>query len=149
MYDTAKGMWHREDDLQAGGFASFQGELYCVDAGNNNIITMLGSGEPYEEAVDWEAETGDLCLNTPDRKYISRLAVRMQVEPGATVDIYAQYDLDGEWLHLAHVMGMSLRGIAVPLRARRCDHIRLRFVGRGYARIYSISKTLEGGSDQK
>lgn len=147
VYDTAKGMWHREDDLQARDFASFQGELYCVDGKNQNIITMLGSGEPYEDGVRWEAETGDLGLDSPDKKYIARMAVRMRVEIGSQVDVYIQYDQDGTWVHVACVMGMGLKGIAVPIRPRRCDHLRLRFEGFGPAKIYSIAKTMEGGSD--
>lgn len=147
VYDTAKGLWHREDALHAAGFACWQGELYCIDAEDNNIITMLGSGETYEDAVEWSAETGNLGLGTTGRKYVARIVTRMSVEPGATVDVYIQYDQDGEWLHAAHVMGMKLREILVPVRPRRCDHMKLLFKGRGQAKIYSYTRTIEKGSE--
>ncbi|MBO7253085.1 MAG: hypothetical protein J6V25_10730, partial [Oscillospiraceae bacterium] len=66
VYDTAKGLWHREDDLHATQFASFRGEMYCVDAEDRNIITLLGSGQEDEETVEWMVETGELGISSPD-----------------------------------------------------------------------------------
>lgn len=147
VYDTARGLWHKEDALHASAFASYQGELYCVDDDSNNILTLLGSGSAYEESVEWKAETGDIGLSSQEKKYIARMSVRMSVEPGSTVDIFIQYDQDGEWVHLAHVMGQELKSISVPIRPRRCDHLRLLFQGKGPAKIYSNTKTLEWGSE--
>ncbi len=147
VYDTAKGMWHREDNLHALGFCSFRGELYCVDADDLNIITMLGSGDPDEKVVTWGVETGELGLNSPDTKYLGRVTVRMSLEINSEVDMYAQYDLSGEWVHLCHLMGTKLNSFAVPIRPRRCDHMKLRIEGKGGAKLYSITKNIEEGSD--
>ena len=43
--------------------------------------------------------------------------------------------------------GSSLRSFSMPIRPKRCDHLRLRIVGEGDAKIYSITKTVEKGSD--
>jgi hypothetical protein len=43
VYDTAKRMWHKEDNLQADCFCSFGNELYCIDHDTKSIVTMLGS----------------------------------------------------------------------------------------------------------
>lgn len=147
VYDTAKGMWHKEDELQVSGFASYKGELYAVDAGSRNILTLLGSGDEQEGSVEWMAETGDLGLNSPDRKYISRMAIRMKAGAASNVDMFIQYDLDGEWLKLCNVRGMGLKSFTVPIRPRRCDHLKLCFKGTGDVKIYSIVKTIEEGSD--
>lgn len=147
VYDTARGIWHKEDALHAAAFASYQGELYCVDAEDKNIITMLGSGNAYEEVVEWMAETGDIGLSGQEKKYIARMSVRLSVEPEATVDIMIQYDQDGAWIQVAHVMGQSLRSISVPIRPRRCDHMKLLFLGKGPGKVYSITKIIEWGSD--
>lgn len=147
VYDTARGMWCKEDDLQAGDFASYKGELYCVDAGNQNIITLLGSGDAYEDSIPWMVQTGNLGLESPDRKYISRLNIRMSMEPDSQADVYIQYDQDGEWLHVCRVYSTNLRGFFVPIRPRRCDYIALRIEGVGQGKIYSITKTIEEGSD--
>ena len=147
VYDTAKGMWHKEDDLHASAFCSCKGEMYCIDAKNQNIITLLGSGENYEEKVPWMMETGELGITSPDMKYISRLTVRMSMEIGSMMDVYAQYDLSDEWIHVCHIRGTNLRSFSIPIQPRRCDHMKLRMEGTGGAKIYSWTKTIEQGSD--
>ena len=147
VYDTAKGMWHKEDDLHAKAFCSCRGELYFIADGDKSIRTIHGSGKKDEEPVKWMAETGTLGIYTPDKKYVSRLTVRMSLSLGTRVYFYAQYDSSGEWEHLFTMTGTSLRSFAVPIRPKRCDHMKIRIVGEGDAKIYSIAKTIEQGSD--
>ena len=147
VYDTSKGLWHREDDLQATHFTTYRGELYCVDAGNLNIITLLGSGEDYEEDVEWMVETGEMAISSPDMKYISRIVFRMKLDVGTEMNMYAQYDLSDEWEHVAHFRGTDLRSFSVPIRPRRCDFMRLKIEAKGMGKIYSMTKTIEQGSD--
>jgi hypothetical protein len=149
VFDTARNLWHREDELQAEGFCALAGELYCIDGKDKNILTMLGSGEAFEEKVPWMAETGELGLSDPDMKYISRMVIRMSLDPGSRVDIYARYDMSEEWIHLARVHSTSLRSFSVPIRPRRCDHMKLRFVGLGGGRIYSWAKTVSNGGSHR
>jgi hypothetical protein len=66
---------------------------------------------------------------------------------GAEMTIYAQYDLDEEWVQLCDLVGTSLRSFSIPIRPRRCDFMRLRIEGKGVAKIYSITKTIEQGSE--
>lgn len=147
VYDTSKGLWHREDDLQATHFTSFRGELYCVDAGNLNIITLLGSGEDYEDEVEWMLETGELGITSPDMKYISRITLRMKMDIGAEMNIYAQYDMSDEWLQVCHIRSTDLRSFSIPIRPRRCDFMRLKIEAKGMGKIYAMTKTIEQGSD--
>ena len=147
VYDTAKGLWHREDNLHATHFASFHGEMYCVDAEDRNIITLLGSGQADEDAVEWMVETGELGISSPDMKYISRITMRMSMDVGTEMNIYAQYDLSDEWEHICHIRGTNLRSFSIPIRPRRCDFIRLKFEAKGMGKIYSMTKTIEQGSD--
>lgn len=147
VYDTAKGMWHREDNTQAESFCSCGNEMYYIDSADKTIRTVFGSGMPTTEPVEWMAETGIIGASSPDKKYISRLTVRMSLDLGTQVDFYAQYDSLGEWEHLCTMTGTQLRSFAVPIRPKRCDHLRLRIEGKGDAKIYSITKTIEEGSD--
>lgn len=147
VYDTAKGLWHREDNLHASHFASYRGEMYCVDAEARNIITLLGSGEEGEEEVEWMVETGELGVTSPDMKYISRITLRMSLEVGAEMNIYAQYDLSDEWVHVCHIRSTNLRSFSIPIRPRRCDFMRLKLEAKGMGKIYSMTKTIEQGSD--
>lgn len=147
VYDTAKGLWMKEDDLHASAFCACRGELYCMDANTGKILALLGSGEPEEEAVAWMAQTGELGLSSPDMKYVSRLTVRLSMEVGAKAQFSVQYDLSDQWEPVCRLTGTSLRSFSVPIRPRRCDHLRLRIEGTGMAKIYSITKTIEQGSE--
>lgn len=148
VYDTAKSMWHKEDEVNALCFCSCRDEMYFIDRSDNKIKTIFGSGTAEDGPVEWMAESGIIGTNSPDRKYVSRLTIRMALDKGAEVSFYAQYDSFGEWHHLSSMVGSSLRTFAVPIRPRRCDHFRLRIVGKGDAKIYSIAKTIEEGSDK-
>lgn len=147
VYDTAKGLWHREDDTQASEFCNCRGELYYIDYAVKQIKTVLGTGVLDTSAVEWEAITGTIGTDMPDKKYISRLDVRMLLNVGASVSIYVEYDSSGAWEHLLNMNGTSLRSFALPIRPKRCDHLRLRIVGRGDAKIFSICKNISQGSD--
>ena len=80
-------------------------------------------------------------------KYISRITFRMSMEIGSEMDIYAQYDLSDEWEHVCHIRGTNLRSFSIPIRPRRCDFMRLKIKGKGGGKIYSMTKTIEQGSE--
>lgn len=147
VYDTAKGMWHKEDDLRVDCFCSCREELYCIDHNSKKIITMFGSGTAETGQVAWMAQTGIIGTDMPDMKYISRLIIRMSMEIGAKVRFLVQYDSMGGWEQIGVMSSTSLRSVSVPIKPRRCDHFRLRIEGTGEARIYSITQTQEQGSD--
>ena len=145
--DTAKGLWHKEDNTQVDSFCSCRGEMYYIDSSDKKIKTMLNSKGTEESSVKWMAETGVLGTAMPDKKYISRLLVRMSLAVGTRVAFSIQYDSMGEWEELFTMVGSSLRTFTVPIRPRRCDHFRLRIEGIGDAKIFSLTKTIEQGSD--
>ena len=147
VYDTTRGMWHREDGLRADCFCSCREELYVIDHDTKRIITMLGSGTQDKDKVKWMVQTGVIGTDMPDMKYISRLLVRLSLDIGARVRLFAQYNSMGGWESLGTITGTDLRSFALPVRPRRCDHLRLRIEGEGNAKIYSITKTIEQGSD--
>ena len=147
VYDTAKGMWHKEDNLQVDGVCSYMSEIYAIDHNTKDIITLLGSGTQDTKRVKWMVETGLVGMSMPDMKYISRLLIRMSLDVGAKVDISIQYDSVGDWEQVCQLTVTSLRSFSVPIRPRRCDHFRIRIEGEGEGRIYSITKTIEQGSD--
>ena len=147
VYDAAKGLWHREDSTRADAFCACRGELYYIDHTDKTIRTELGSGETDTLQTEWMAETGILGTEEPDRKYISRLTIRMALCVGSRVVFKIQYDSSGIWEQVFSVTGSNLRSFSVPIRPRRCDHLRLRIEGAGDAKIFSIAKTIEIGSD--
>lgn len=149
VYDTKKNFWHKEDNIEVTSFANCRGDLYLVNNDTNQILTVKGTEGTIEpSAVDWEVVTGTMGTDSPDKKYISRIDVRMLLEIGSRVSFYAEYNSSGEWKHLFNMDGVALKSFSVPVRPERCDHMRLKIVGRGNAKIYSICKTIEWGSDK-
>ena len=122
-------------------------KLLLDNSSDKKIKTMLNSKGTEESSVKWMAETGVLGTAMPDKKYISRLLVRMSLAVGTRVAFSIQYDSMGEWEELFTMVGSSLRTFTVPIRPRRCDHFRLRIEGIGDAKIFSLTKTIEQGSD--
>ena len=156
VYDTSAQTWHKEDEFRADCFCSCKNELYYIDHSTKYIRTMFGSGTADTDPVEWMAETGVLgtsvpyqngATSLPGKKYIGQLLVRMSMEIGTRVDFYFQYDSDGVWRRVSSVTGRNLRSFYTVLRPRRCDHFRMRIVGVGEAKIFSISKNIEQGSD--
>ena len=145
--DTKRGLWHKEDNTQVKDFCASRGELYYIDPTDNKIKTILGSGTVDTDNIEWMAETGVIGTAYPDKKYISRLDVRMSLKVGTRVYFYVEYDSTGKWEHLFTMTGMTLQSFTVPVRPKRCDHLRLRIEGDGEAKIYSICKTIEQGSE--
>lgn len=148
VFDTLKGMWHREDNTQAVCFCNCRGDLYYIDFADNQIKTVRGTGDTETAPIQWEAVTGIMGTDSPDKKYISRIDVRMLLQFGTRVTFQAEYDSSGVWEHLYAADGVNLKTFAVPVRTKRCDHMRLRIIGTGDAKIFSICKTVEQGSDR-
>ena len=144
VYDIGKKLWHREQGV-ASMLASGEQRLYAVSAGD--IWDLTGSTGTPEEEVSWFAVTGDLGLEIPEQKYITRLTLRLSLDPGSTLEIYAQYDREQAWVKLGQVYGTDLRSFSLPVRPRRCDQLRLKFQGKGMCKLYSITKTLGKGSE--
>ena len=143
VYDAAKGMWHKEDTTQAREFCVCREKLYYIDS-NGKIKYFSGNDS---DPIPWALETGIMGTDSPDQKYISKLTLRLAMEPGSRMEVYAQYDSDNQWVPVASITAKILRSFTLPVRPRRCDHLRLKMEGVGQMKLFSIAKTIEQGSD--
>lgn len=148
VYDTRKGIWHREDALRVDAFCSCGDELYCIEHGKNAILTMLGSGDSDTAPVKWFAESGTMLIDYPDRKYLSSIVLKMSLDTQSRVSVFVSYDSSGVWEHVFSYTSASLRSFNLPIRPHRCDHMRIRIEGSGNAKIFSLVKTIMQGSDR-
>lgn len=146
VYDTSKGLWHKEDNTKVFEFCSHKNQMYYIDKDLGEIRCVFGS-EKATEAINWMVESGVIGFDSPDKKYISNMMVRLSLEFGSKVYFYIMYDSSGMWEHVGTIVGNSLRSTGVPVRPHRCDHFKLMIEGEGGAKIFSICKTLEQGSD--
>ncbi len=147
VYDTALGIWHKEDALQVDQFCNCRNELYFIEHNSKAIKTITGTGIKDLPPIEWEAVTGVFGMSMIDNKYISRITLRLSLQLGSRIIIYIQYNSEDTWEHVATLTGTTLKSFTTPIRPRRCDHFKMRFVGVGEAKIYSISKTIEQGSE--
>lgn len=142
VYDTHKGLWHKEDNTKAVGFAMCDHLLYFLN--DNSLVCVEGT---TEDDFEWMATTGVIGYEYPDMKYVSRFNLRMKISEGTKVQIFTEYDSDGIWHPQGELEGKGTRTFTLPVIPIRCDHMRIRITGKGECKIFSLVKILETGSD--
>ncbi len=145
VFDMRNALWMHEDDLHVTEFARIGEELYALEG--NRLRALMGTVGEKEAFVPWMAETGIMYYRQPDRKYVSRFNLRVQMEKGAEIHIYIQYDSDGVWHRQGSISFRGTNTVTVPVRPRRCDHLRIRLTGKGEFRLFSVARILSYGSD--
>ena len=150
VYDTLRGLWHREDALEVVGWG-WNGELYFLAADgrlllNGNARTAQAAAV-RETEVSWMTEWADFYEYTtyssasvpiPQKKGIGKLLVRLELDEGASVKIEMQFDSDGVWREAKTLQAEKKRSFYLPIVPRRCDHFRIRMTGSGGCRLYSL-----------
>lgn len=162
VYDTAAGVWTREDGTHAVGFASCltetfmlraDGELYALLPGEyNKDFFMVGSDytvyaqEETDEEVRWELRTGEILRELPDHKYIGKIQLYLELDPGARAEVALRRD-GGAWETVQELSGGDQRRCTLPIYPRRCDRMEIRLTGVGHARLVNWSKYVGYGSE--
>ncbi len=146
VYDPALGLWHREDGLRVSAFAALEGELYALEQGTGRLLALKGTAGTREGAFGWMAETGPLRYTAPDRQYLSRYDLCLELQSPGRLEVWLSYD-DGPWERAAALDPCPDGCVSLPIRPRRCDRLRMRLAGRGDMRLLSLTRVLERGSD--
>lgn len=164
-YDTDRQLWHKEDETTATRydyFTVYNNRLLLYDIINNRIVAegkdaMPGIIYQTETSLPWFWESGIIGIDSPVRKFISQILIRMAMELYSEIWVDVMYDSSGEWEEKAHIKNnyevsrrntpgyTALRSVDLPIIPRRCDHMRLRIRGEGISKIFSISKIIEQG----
>ena len=108
--------------------------------------------ERMEEEADftWFAEFADFTDDSPDKKSVVRLQIRLELDEGASCKALIRYDSVGDWEQAGAVMETDVkRSRILPLIPRRADHYRLRLEGKGGGRVYAITRSYDPGSELK
>ena len=154
--DTVKGLWHKEDESEVADMVSVRDSLYMLTVQRKNgeyltsRVEVVGStvGASMEPAgIPWFAETGIIGLETPDAKYVSKLAIRLHMDTGSSVRVLVQYNSNGYWKQIGATNAPTMKTVTMPVMPARCDHMRLRLEGVGGCKVYSITKTLESAEE--
>ena len=141
VYDTAKKLWHREDDLPLTALCSCGGKLY----GATETEIFILAGQESSQKICWSAQTGSLSPADPYKRYWSRVIPRLLLEPGSRLRISVRYDGCGGWQTLGCITGTGLRSFDLPMQTRRCHSLELRLEGVGQCKLYSLTLVCEEG----
>ena len=145
VYDIFKDMWHIEDDIDVVCMERFEDNLYIATK-DGTVFTVKDNTGKSDEIVEWSAETGIIGYTSPDSKYISCVQIRMNLDFGAEVEMYIEYDSSEDWEFKGAVKGGNvLSSYPFPIQPRRCDHFKIRLKGKGKCKIFSFTKVLEQG----
>ena len=160
VYDARRSMWNRED---ANGnevivFATHGGRLYYMQ--DDGRIWCISDDEPDDALADEETkkqskmqsfvEFADFYNYTSasgtgtNRKYVTRLLMRMECESSITVKI--MYDSSGIWRTAATIPATAKTSRVCSVPINRCDHYRIRLESEGAWKLHSISEDYVTGS---
>lgn len=142
-YDTKRRLWHKQSAVEPTDIIVHNGDVIFLE--NDRAIRVFGKSRTITEPVHWFVESGDIGLTLPDAKYISRMDIRMSADDGTEVSLWVKYDFEDEWQYLTSITGTGLRSFEIPIRPKRCDTMRLKIVGVGDAKVYSITKSIVQG----
>lgn len=144
-YDGEKDLWHRETGPAILAFQNTNGVLYYITEEDGLYAIGTEEGQPAEKTVPWEAVTGLIRRQEDKEGHFTALRLRLTMEAGSSLSVFADYDSRGVWESLGQIGGVGkTEGREIPLRIRRCDHFRLRLKGRGDITLYDLRIEMEG-----
>jgi hypothetical protein len=160
VFDEEKSLWHREDNVDIKEFSYNNGNLYFImKSGDTNKLGIIdgencyGSftgelrGPSLEADFEWCAQSGIWGLSLPENKYYSNITIRAVGNKGAKLRIYFEFDSSNIWLKQAERTIDKTGSFTLPFITPRCDHMRIKIMGKGDVKIYSISRKVELGSE--
>ncbi len=165
VYNLKKGLWSVEDDLKIMNFIKHDNKLYALaEKENGNQILCLNPGNdlssPFDSEKEMEKEDkfssfiefGDYYANSPDKKGVSKLFLRICIEKDSSVEVKINYDSEADtngervWQCVKKIETTAKKSFVLPMIPRRCDHFRLRIEGIGRFVLYSVSYEYYNGS---
>lgn len=165
VYDGAHALWSIEDRQPVIGFASLHGNCValadtgtvssCIVYSEYNGEISADSADEEETAVEWTVEFADFVASAgssggyssdPNHKGVSKVQLRVEVEDELTV--YIRYDQGETWEQVGRkIETAAKRSFYLPVIPRRCDNFRIKLVGSGAFRLYSLSVESYSGSE--
>lgn len=137
VFDTRRGLWHKEDDFAAVGFFRGKGEFYAADKG---AVYKIGSAVPKE----WYFTLKPARDGGYDNVALSEIYVFAKVNSGAR--IWLETAVDGGGFVRHNTLAKAERGVfRCPVRIRSGSVITVRICGVGDAVVYGIEKKFRSG----
>lgn len=144
VYDTVKGLWMKEEELEVRSFAyTNTGALYGQSGlkiyGFGTADDDFNLSAEQEEYVSWMAESGKLGIASPDRKRYQKIYIRALMPIKSEIRVSVAYD-GKEFEPLLTLRGQGTTdSYPVNLPPQACDYMQLKLEGHGDVHIYSIA----------
>ena len=153
LYNPKTRTWVRTSYPDAVLFASAGGKEYCVDvAGNVYVLNPDGSDSSvveWENNVEFSLYSGRMAYGDANNTMkLLKVSLRMRVDRGATVKVYAEYDDENKFSLIREFRSAKLGTYILPIFIRKCDHVRLGFTGFGDVTIFSIDQIYTEGANR-
>lgn len=101
------------------------------------------------KSIGWYATSGVIGLETPDKKYLSKISIRLCLSESDGASAWVEYDSEEGWKPVGNVPQTNrMRTVTLPIIPKRCDHMRLKLEGTGTCKVYSITKTFTEAEDE-
>lgn len=143
-YDTLRGIWMREDNTEAAGFARLGKTLYMMSETDNRLYALNAGGS---ENVAWSAEFAAWDETTLHRKRYTRITLRLELTEGAWAMVELNPDGRG-WRH-AYTTRRTERGtVNIPIAPMRCDRLKVRISGEGEVVLRGMEREFAVGSER-
>lgn len=149
VFDSAKGLWHKEDEQYIMGMATANGNLVLAVREGESLSRLyaISGSRDAGETFSWSATFGVFGYAYERSKYLSRFNIRAQMDAGSEMTFEIMYDSSGKWEKMGTMRSVTIRTFTLPVIPRRCDHCQIRISGKGDVKIYSIARVFEEGGN--
>ncbi len=149
VFDTSFNTWHIEDDVNAVGFAWYNGLYILSDDGTLRLVgnaPEVPDGAEKEKSVSSSVTFAPFTYGTSRKKGVSKIGISCELEKNAEIRVEIEYDSSGEWQTVSKLDTPERRSFYLPVIPHRCDHYRLKLSGKGKWRLFSLTKEYYYGS---
>lgn len=140
VFDPELGLWHKEDDLNAKGFANVGNTLYAQTADANIIVANATTPTETEiESAVTFADFDSISVNRSTYSFSSKYPVRLWLRFESEEDLVVTVSYDGgasESVTRLAASDKTTRYIPVPIR--RCDRFSLSISTTGAWKLYAM-----------
>lgn len=150
VYDPAKNMWHKLNDLETTGFAYYKGlfsHIRHVGFRFDGLEEDKPEGYYIERDDSSMVEFADFVEDSPNKKGTSKLQLRTELAENASISVYIQFDSSGKWELVKKLNAPKKRSFYLPIIPRRSDHFRIKIEGIGQWKLHSLVRESYIGSE--
>ena len=144
VYDTVRGMWHREDNTHASYMVYGSGNIYYMDEDRGKIRSIHGDDK---ERIHWQVTSGMLTEHDLDRKYLQSIKFRVEMDEGALFEVLTRYDEDPMWRTEATTQSRYKGLHIVEIYPNRYDNMQIMLRGLGHVKVWQMDRVLATGSE--